>query len=145
MVALINKKDTHNTRQHILDVIMSRRHKDIMFVPFGYLMLNSLVIILIVNTVKSEIISNSNNENLSATQTSISTSSSLISTSKELQSTKAQKKTLEFVSELKNLTKEAGGFLRLRCAVTGSIPATKFEWFSNEAPLMEGNDISIEF
>ena len=122
---------------------MSRRRKDIIFVPFRNLMLNSLVIILIIKTVKSEIISN--NENLSATQTSISTSSSLISTSKELQSTKAQRKTLEFVSELKNLTKEAGGFLRLRCAVTGSIPATKFEWFSNEAPLMEGNDISIEF
>ena len=96
---------------------------------------------VLLKVVRSEISSNSNNDNLEATQSSVSTSSVLSSNTKALQSTeKYQKeKSLKFVNELKNVTKEAGGFLRLRCAVTGSIPATKFEWFSNEAPLMEGN------
>ena len=91
--------------------------------------------------VQSEISSNPNNDNLDATQSSVSTSSVLSSNTKALQSTeKSQKeKTLKFVNELKNVTKEAGGFLRLRCSVSGSIPATKFEWFSNEAPLIEGS------
>ena len=102
-----------------------------------------IAISLLQKGINSEILTDSNNDNLDATQSSISTSSSLTSTSEETTQSK-QKKTLKFVTELKNVTKEAGGFLRLRCAVTGSIPATNFEWFSNEAPLMEGNDISIQ-
>ena len=100
-----------------------------------------IIVIVLLNVVHSEISSNPNNDNLDATQSSVSTSSVLSSNTKALQSTeKSQKvKTLKFVNELKNVTKEAGGFLRLRCSVSGSIPATKFEWFSNEAPLMEGN------
>ena len=35
----------------------------------------------------------------------------------------AKRTTLSFVKELKNVTKEAGDFLKLRCDVTGSIPA----------------------
>ena len=98
---------------------------------------------LLLKEVYSEISSNSNNDNLDATQSSISTSSVLSLNTNALQTTEKSRKekTLKFVNELKNVTKEAGGFLRLRCSVTGSIPATKFEWFSNEAPLMEGNKL----
>jgi hypothetical protein len=41
------------------------------------------------------------------------------------------------LKELKNATKEAGDFLRLRCEVDGDVPATSFEWFKNGAPLIE--------
>ena len=90
--------------------------------------------------VQSEILSRSKSENLDVTQSSVFTSSVLTPASDSLQTTELSKRerTLKFVSELKNVTKEAGGFLRLRCSVTGSKPATRFEWFSNEAPLMEG-------
>ena len=97
--------------------------------------------------IESEIISNSDNDILDVSQSSVSTSSLLNTTSGGLQkvSQSKQKKTLRFVKDLKNVTKEAGGFLRLRCDVTGSKPATNFEWFKNEAPLMEGNNlISIQ-
>ena len=88
-----------------------------------------------------EISSNSNKENLEATKSLESTSSILPIASETRQTPLAEskkEKTLRFVNELKNVTKDAGGFLRLKCAVTGSIPATRIEWFSNEAPLMEG-------
>ncbi len=35
--------------------------------------------------------------------------------------------TLSFVKELKNVTKEAGDFLKLKCDVTGSIPANSIQ------------------
>jgi len=35
--------------------------------------------------------------------------------------------TLAFVKELKNVTKEAGDFLKLKCDVTGSVPATSIQ------------------
>ena len=88
-----------------------------------------------------EISSNSNKDNLEATKSSEPTSSILPIASETRQTPLAEskkEKTLRFVNELKNVTKDAGGFLRLKCAVTGSIPATRIEWFSNEAPLMEG-------
>lgn len=40
---------------------------------------------------------------------------------------KPGKRTLSFVKELKNVTKEAGDFLKLKCDVTGSIPATSIQ------------------
>ena len=96
------------------------------------------------NEILSEISSDSNDGNLDATQPSASTSSVLSTFPEKLKTTEKSKKekTLRFTTGLKNVTKEAGGFLRLRCAVTGSVPATKFEWYSNEAPLIEGNAIS---
>ncbi len=48
-----------------------------------------------------------------------------------------RKKTLSFLKELRNATKEAGDFLRLRCEVAGDVPATNFEWLKNGAPLIE--------
>jgi hypothetical protein len=48
-----------------------------------------------------------------------------------------KKKTLTFLKELRNITKEAGDFLKLRCEVTGSKPATSFDWYKNDAPLIE--------
>ena len=92
----------------------------------------------------SEISSDANDGNLDATQPSASTSSVLSTFPEKLKTTEKSKKekTLRFTTGLKNVTKEAGGFLRLRCAVTGSVPATKFEWYSNEAPLIEGNTFS---
>lgn len=47
------------------------------------------------------------------------------------------KKTLKFLKELRNVTKEAGDYLRLRCEVTGTSPATSFAWYKNDAPLLE--------
>ena len=44
---------------------------------------------------------------------------------KDVETTK--RATLSFVKELKNVTKEAGDFLKLRCEVTGSIPATSIQ------------------
>ena len=35
--------------------------------------------------------------------------------------------TLAFVKELKNVTKEAGDHLKLKCDVTGSVPATSIQ------------------
>ncbi len=35
--------------------------------------------------------------------------------------------TLSFVKELKNVTKEAGDFLKLKCEITGSIPANSIQ------------------
>ena len=46
-------------------------------------------------------------------------------------------KTLVFLKELRNVTKEAGDFLRLRCEVAGSPPASSFEWLKNGVPIME--------
>ena len=47
-------------------------------------------------------------------------------------------KTLRFVKELRNVTKEAGDFLRLRCEVSGGeAGATSFAWTKNGAPLLE--------
>ena len=47
-------------------------------------------------------------------------------------------KTLRFVKELRNVTKEAGDFLRLRCEVSGGeAAATSFAWTKNGAPLLE--------
>ena len=122
------------------------RHKTYHPLKFGKCFLVLLITAnVFLKVVHSEISSDSNNENLEATQSSVSTSSVLSSNTKALQSTEKspKEKSLKFVNELKDVTKEAGGFLRPRCAVTGSIPATKFEWFSNEAPLMEGNKLII--
>ena len=42
---------------------------------------------------------------------------------------------LRFVKSLKNVTREAGDFLKLRCEVEGG--ATDFKWLMNDAPLFE--------
>ena len=44
---------------------------------------------------------------------------------------------LVFIRELKNITKEQGDSLKVKCEVSGDPPATKFKWFFNEAPLHE--------
>ena len=44
---------------------------------------------------------------------------------------------LEFVRDLKDLTREVGEGLKVKCEVMGSPPATKFKWFRNKAPLRE--------
>ncbi|XP_059082576.1 tyrosine-protein kinase transmembrane receptor Ror-like [Tigriopus californicus] len=44
---------------------------------------------------------------------------------------------LVFLKDLRNLTKEAGDFLRLRCEVTGQPPVATFEWLKNGIPLIE--------
>ena len=46
-------------------------------------------------------------------------------------------KSLVFIRELKNITKEQGDSLKIKCEVSGDPPATKFKWFFNEAPLFE--------
>ena len=46
-------------------------------------------------------------------------------------------KSLEFVRDLRNVTREQGESLKVRCEVEGSPPANKFKWFFNEAPLHE--------
>ena len=47
-------------------------------------------------------------------------------------------RTLSFLKGLRNVTKEAGDFLRLRCEVApGGARATSFEWTKNGAPLLE--------
>ncbi len=46
-------------------------------------------------------------------------------------------KTLKFSKELRNITREAGDYLRLRCEVEGSPPVTSFDWYKNDAPLIE--------
>ena len=48
-----------------------------------------------------------------------------------------QKKTLTFLKELRNITKTSGESLRLRCDVSGTVPAHSFEWYKNDAPLIE--------
>ena len=45
--------------------------------------------------------------------------------------------TLAFVRNLKDLAREVGEGLKVKCEVEGSPPATKFHWFKNEAPLKE--------
>ena len=51
--------------------------------------------------------------------------------------TRPRGKTLTFLKELRNITKNAGDSLRLRCEVTGTAPATSFRWYKNDAPLIE--------
>ena len=46
-------------------------------------------------------------------------------------------RTLKFIKELKNISREAGDFLKLRCEVDGEIPATSIEWYVNGLPVME--------
>jgi hypothetical protein len=58
-------------------------------------------------------------------------------TQEQEQVTEARPTTLKFVKDLKNLTKEAGDSMRLRCEVTGSPPATSIEWLKNGVPLVE--------
>ena len=49
----------------------------------------------------------------------------------------SSKKTLTFLKELRNITKNSGESLRLRCDVSGTVPAHSFEWYKNDAPLIE--------
>ena len=51
--------------------------------------------------------------------------------------TTSRPKTMYFLKELRNVTKEAGDFLRLRCEAAGDVAATSFEWTKNGAPLLE--------
>ena len=44
---------------------------------------------------------------------------------------------LDSVRDLKDLTCQVTNGLKLMCEVKGSLPATKFCWFRNEAPLKE--------
>ena len=46
-------------------------------------------------------------------------------------------KSLVFIKELRNFTKEQGDSVKVRCEVRGEPPASKFRWFFNEAPLLE--------
>ena len=120
------------------------RHKTLRMWRLGKCAIWCIAIGILLQQVCGEISSNSNKENLEATKSSESTSSILPIASETRQTPLAESKkgkTLRFVNEqmkMKNVTKGAGAFLRLTCAVTGSIPATRIEWFSNEAPLMEG-------
>ena len=50
---------------------------------------------------------------------------------------KPRQKTLTFLKELRNITKNAGDQLKLRCEVTGTEPVTSFAWYKNDAPLIE--------
>ena len=55
-----------------------------------------------------------------------------------------KKKTLAFLKELRNITKEAGDFLKLRCEVGGTVPASDIKWYKNDAPLVvEKNRMKI--
>ena len=117
------------------------RHKGLRMWRLGKCAIWCIAIGVLLQQACAEISSNSNKDNLEATKSSEPTSSILPIASETRQTPLAEskkEKTLRFVNELKNVTKDAGGFLRLKCAVTGSIPATRIEWFSNEAPLMEG-------
>ena len=56
-----------------------------------------------------------------------------------------KKKTLAFLKELRNITKEAGDFLKLRCEVGGTVPASDIKWYKNDAPLVvEKNRMKIK-
>ena len=44
---------------------------------------------------------------------------------------------LAFVRDFKDLTRQVGDGLKVKCEVKGSFPAIKFRWFRNEAPLKE--------
>ena len=55
----------------------------------------------------------------------------------EISSGQPKRKTLTFLKELRNITKEAGDFLKLRCEVAGTVPATEIKWYKNDAPLIE--------
>ncbi len=48
-----------------------------------------------------------------------------------------QGKTLTFLKELRNVTREEGESLRLRCEVAGSPPATEIRWLKYGVPIME--------
>ncbi len=50
------------------------------------------------------------------------------------------KTTLSFVKELRNVTKESGDYMRLRCEVEGSPPATQFTWMKHGVPITEERD-----
>ena len=52
-------------------------------------------------------------------------------------STTTREKTLTFLKELRNITRDAGDFLKLRCEVSGTVPATRIDWFKNDAPVIE--------
>ncbi|CAB4065423.1 ROR1 [Lepeophtheirus salmonis] len=49
--------------------------------------------------------------------------------STESTTTPRRQSTLKFIKSLKNMTKDAGDFLRLRCEVSGDPPATSIDWF----------------
>ena len=54
--------------------------------------------------------------------------------------TKSSGKTLHIVRGLKNVSKETGDFLKLKCEVEaseGGLPATEFRWLVNDALLVE--------
>uniref|UniRef100_A0A0K2TIM1 Tyrosine-protein kinase receptor n=2 Tax=Lepeophtheirus salmonis TaxID=72036 RepID=A0A0K2TIM1_LEPSM len=57
--------------------------------------------------------------------------------STESTTTPRRQSTLKFIKSLKNMTKDAGDFLRLRCEVSGDPPATSIDWFKNGVPLIE--------
>jgi len=46
-------------------------------------------------------------------------------------------KSLVFIRDLKNITKEVGDSVKVKCEVQGDPAAVKFKWFKNEAPLYE--------
>ena len=55
----------------------------------------------------------------------------------EKQKELAPTSSLAFVRDLKDLTRQVGDGLKVKCEVKGSSPATIFRWFRNEAPLKE--------
>ena len=121
---------------------MMLEHKNFRMWRLGKCAIWCIAIAILMERVCGEISSSVKKDSLEATKSAEPTSSMLPIASETKQTPMEEikkEKTLRFVNELKNATREAGGFLKLRCAVTGSIPATKIEWFSNEAPLMEGN------
>ena len=46
-----------------------------------------------------------------------------------------ESKSLVFSRELRNITREVGDSLKVKCEVRGKPAAIKFKWFKNEAPL----------
>ena len=86
------------------------------------------------NEVEGEDIINNSGGSSSSIATPITMETSL---PLEPSNKKKRKKTLIFLKGLKNMTKEAGDFLRLRCEVSGDVPATSLEWLKNGVPLIE--------
>ena len=61
----------------------------------------------------------------------------IVDSKKDVETTK--RATLSFVKELKNVTKEAGDFLKLRCEVTGSIPASSIQVILLKSRIIRNN------
>ena len=62
----------------------------------------------------------------------------------ETAATSSTQPTLKFTKELKNLTRIEGDSLRLRCDVSGPVPATNFEWLKHGVPMFEDRRMKVK-